>query len=253
MVEQLVRFVYLRCDRILGTSNAFFSSIENLGGDPNGFLYFPQSAESLYQPVVVELNVLERTILPSGFKVMFAGNIGAAQAFNTILDAAEKIKEYQNIHWVIIGDGRKQMWVEGQVKKRGLEKTFHLLGKYPVESMPRFFSLADVMLVTLKREPVFAITIPGKVQSYLACAKPIIAALDGEGARIIEEANAGLSCPAEDSDALAKAVKKMYHMSNDELENMGKSGRAYYSLNFERDMLIDRLVCWMEEVVKERV
>ncbi len=248
MVEGLVRFIYSQCDRILIQSRAFSSSIEKLGIGSERILYFPNSAEGLYKPVEVEPDASERAALPNGFRVMFAGNIGAAQDFTTILNAAEKLKEYADIHWVIIGDGRMRQWVEVQIHERGLSKNVHLLGRYPTEAMPRFFSLADALLVTLKKEPIFALTIPSKVQSYLACAKPIVAALDGEGARIIEESDAGLTCPAEDPEALADAILSMYKMPETERKGMGSRGRRYFEQHFERSMLLDRLDSWMKDV-----
>lgn len=250
MVTWLVRMIYKSCDKILVTSQAYLDKIEKVGVSSDRLYYFPQSAEEVYQPVVIESNATEHGLMPTGFRVMFAGNIGAAQDFATILDAAEILKGYHDIHWIIVGDGRMRRWVETEVLARGLSDTFHLIGRYPIESMPRFFSLADVMLVTLKKEPIFALTIPAKVQSYLACGKPIIAALDGEGGRLITESKAGLSCPAEDSNALAEAVLKMYTISESDLENMGKHGREFYLANFERNMLIDRLQSWMQELLQ---
>ena len=114
--------------------------------------------------------------------------------------------------------------------------------------MPRFFALSDALLATLKKEPIFSLTIPSKIQSYLACAKPIIAALDGEGARIIEEAGAGLTCPAENPEALAEAVLEMYRMSQSERQAMGMCGNTYFNAHFEHKMLLDRLELWMEEL-----
>lgn len=253
IVTWLARMIYKGCDKILVTSRAYLGKIERLGVSSDSLCYFPQSAEELYQPLVMESNAPEHGLMPTGFRVIFAGNIGAAQDFGTILDAAERLKDYSEIHWVIIGDGRMRTWVEQQVKERGLSRSFHLLGRYPLESMPHFFALADVMLVTLKREPIFALTLPGKIQSYLACGKPVIAALDGEGGHLIEESKAGLSCPAEDSHALAEAILRMYKMPKSELENMGKHGREFYLANFERNMLIDRLQSWMQELLKRGV
>lgn len=249
MVRTLVRSIYRECDMILTQSRVFSSYIERDGISPDRIRYFPNSAEDLYKPVTLEADASERTNIPPGFKVVFAGNIGTAQDFGTILSAAERIKHYNDIHWVIIGEGRMRPWVEEQVKMRGLSETVHLIGRYPMETMPRFFALADVLLVTLKREPIFALTIPGKVQSYLACARPIIAALDGEGARVVEESGAGLACPAEDPDALAETVLKMYHMTTDERARMARQGRAYFEDNFERHMLLDRLDGWFSELV----
>lgn len=251
MVERLVRFIYSSCDILLVQSKAFFSSVERLGVDTDRIEYFPNSAEELYQPMTVEPDAIERAALPNGFRVMFAGNIGAAQDFNTILEAAEKLQDFPDIHWIIVGDGRMRPWVESRIQERCLTDAVHLLGRYPAETMPRFFSLADVMLVTLKREPIFALTIPSKVQSYLACAKPIIAALDGEGARIIEESGAGLTCPAENPLALADAVLKMYRMTEADRQSIGLRGRSYFELHFERTMLLDRLDEWMKDLHKE--
>ncbi|MDI6688248.1 MAG: glycosyltransferase family 4 protein [Desulfobacterales bacterium] len=250
VIGNMVRFLYLRCDRILVQSRAFIPVIEKRGGDAKRISYFPNSAEELYLPVYVEPDAPERKNIPGGFCVMFAGNIGAAQDFETILSAAEQLKEYDDIHWVIIGDGRLRSWVEAQIDERGLTKTFHLLGRHPVELMPRFFSLADIMLVTLKKEYIFSLTVPSKVQSYLACAKPIIAAIDGEVAMIVEESGAGIACPAENPQALAEAVLKTYHMPKADLQEMGLRGRSYFEQHFERTVLIDRLNEWIKELKK---
>jgi len=252
MVDILVRFIYRGCDRILIQSRAFFKPVKHQGGDPNRILYFPNSAEKLYQPVILEKDAQERAVMPEGFCVTFAGNIGAAQDFGTLLNAAERLKDHTEINWVILGDGRMFPWVQRQVVERDLRKTVHLLGRYPAEAMPRFFALSDVLLVTLKKEKIFALTIPSKVQSYLACAKPIIAALDGEGARVIEEAGAGVTCPAENPKALAEAVWKLYNMSGREREEMGQKGISYFEKHFEREMLLDRLDGWMEALVSHK-
>src|SRR3990172_8042707 len=241
LIEVLVNFIYQRCDRILIQSKAFSQSLKKHGADPHRILYFPNSAEDLYKPVALSEDAPERACMPAGFRIMFAGNIGSSQDFLTILDAAEKLKGFPDIHWIIIGDGRMRPWVEAQIEKRGLNETFHLIGRHPVELMPRYFSLADVMLVTLKKEYIFSLTIPAKVQSYLACAKPIVAALDGEGARIVEEAGAGITCPAESPVALSEAVLAMYHMPDSARKVMGLKGRSYFEEHFERTMLLDRL------------
>jgi len=188
-------------------------------------------------------------MMPDGFCVTFAGNIGAAQDFRTILSAAELLKDQTEINWVIIGDGRMFTWVKRQVIKRGLSKTVHLLGRYPAKAMPRFFALSDVLLVTLKKEPIFALTIPSKVQSYLACSKPIVAALDGEGARVVKEAGAGMACNAENPKALAEAVLKLYNIPKADRKEMGKKGRSYFEKHFEREMLLNRLEVWMKALV----
>jgi glycosyltransferase involved in cell wall biosynthesis len=248
-IEMLVRFIYSHCDRILVQSKSFIDAIVQTGVDRSRIEYFPNSAEEIFDNPTECAGAMGHVEFPEGFCVMFAGNIGAAQDFETILSTAELLKEHRNIHWMIVGDGRMLPWVREQVQIRELEKTVHLLGRHPLASMPAFYARADVMLVTLKKEPIFALTIPGKVQSYLACSRPIIAALDGEGARVVEEAGAGLTCPAEDPGALAKTVFKAYNMSADDRKKMALQGRVYFEKNFESRMLLDRLDGWLSELV----
>jgi len=180
---------------------------------------------------------------------MFAGNIGVAQSFETILGAAEKLRDHHDIHWLILGDGRQFNWVQEEAARRGLSRCVHMLGRYPVESMPKWFAQADVLLVTLKRDPIFALTIPSKVQSYMACGRPILASLEGEGARVIEEAQAGMVVVPEDASALAEAVLTLSLMSSSEREVMGQNGRRYFLQEFERNNLLARLDGWMKELV----
>lgn len=122
-----------------------------------------------------------------------------------------------------------------------------MLGRYPKEKMPVFFSLADVMLVSLKLEPIFSLTIPSKIQAYLACGKPIIASLNGEGARIIQEAQAGLTVPAETPHELADAVLKMAALDTKLLQAMGCNARTYYETHFSRAHLLNQFEVWLHE------
>ena len=249
LVTKLVRYIYRGCDRILVTSKGFIPRIEAVGVAPKKIRYWPQWAETLYRPVELETDAPEKKEAPLGFRIMFAGNVGAAQSFETILGAAKKLEEYPDIRWVILGDGRRRKWVEDRVGELGLEERVRLLGKRPMEAMPRYFALADALLVTLRRDPIFSLTIPGKVQSYLACGRPVVAALDGEGARVIEESGAGVTAPAEDDDALVAAVLTLYQTSPEEREALGHRGRAYFEEHFEREKLLDRLEGWIEELV----
>jgi len=247
-VQKLVRFIYKHCDRILIQSPAFAPLVESQGVSSGRITYFPNSVEKLYVPIPKQSRLEEMAELPSGFRVMFAGNIGAAQDFPTILAAANILRDYDEIHWLILGDGRVRPWLESEIQKAELKDKMHLLGRFPIEAMPSFFSMADAMLVTLKDEPIFSLTIPSKIQSYLACGRPIVAALDGEGGRVIVESGAGFASPPEDADALAQSVLTMYRMPKEEREAMGKRGKAYCEENFEREMLIDRLEGWMREL-----
>jgi len=251
-VEKLVRYIYRRCDRILVQSEAFIPRITGLGVSLDKVAYFPNWAESVYKPVEVAESAPERAALPEGFRVMFAGNIGAAQSFETILTAAAALKPYPEIQWVVLGDGHQRHWVEREVERRDLNDCVRLLGHHPAERMPTYFALADALLVTLRDDPAFSLTIPSKIQSYQACGRPIVAALNGEGARMIEQSGCGLTCPAGDAGGLAEAVMELFRMPRQERERMGARGRAYFLEHFERDRLLDQLEGWMAEVAEVR-
>jgi len=249
-VSHIVKFIYHHCDRVLIQAESFRKPVEAQGGEPDRIFFYPNFAEDLFTTPLQYVGNFP--VLPKGFKVMFAGNIGVAQDFETIISAAEILKAINTIQWIIVGDGRMRGWCEAEVKKRGLEEVFHFMGRFPLEMMPVFFSAADALLVTLRKEPIFALTIPSKIQSYLACGKPVVAALDGEGASIIENAGAGYTCPAGAPDALAAAILSMYQITAFERAEMGERGCSFYRKHFDRNMLIDRLDGWMREFVERR-
>jgi len=251
LIGKMVRSIYRRCDRVLVQSRGFIEPAKAAGALDDRIEYFPNWAEEIYRPVAVEVNAPERAKFPDGFNILFAGNLGAAQSLETLILAADKLKNEPNIHWLILGGGRQESWLREKIAELCLEKTVHLLGRFPVEEMPRYFSLADALLVTLSRDPIFTQTIPSKVQSYLACGKPIIGAIDGEGAKVIEESGAGFVVPAEDSVALVAKVLELHQMPSDKREKMGKCGMTYYERNFNREKLVSRLEKVMIEVRKE--
>jgi glycosyltransferase involved in cell wall biosynthesis len=250
LVDHLVRFIYRRCELILVQSRAFTPHVQAQGVPSERIRYYPNTAEELYRTVAIEERAPERELLPPGFRVMFAGNIGVAQDFETILAAADQLKSDRDIQWIIIGEGRRYAWVAQEIARRGLRGSVRLLGRYPVESMPRFFALADALLVTLRNEPIFSLTLPTKIQSYLACGRPIVAALDGEGARVIGESGAGIAVAPGDAVALANAVSRLRRTPAPEREAMGRRGREYFEREFERSKLVSRLEEWMKSAVQ---
>lgn len=247
----LVRFIYNRCALVLGQSHGFLKNISLYCNSPSKIRYFPNWAEDgqFFSSDVVAAP--EISVVDDVFTVLFAGNVGEAQDFPAVLEAAEMLKGNLSIRWVIVGDGRMSEWLNIEVLRRGLSHCFLLLGRFPLERMPSFFVHADALLVSLKRDPVFALTIPSKVQSYLMAGVPILGMLDGEGAEIIREANAGFACSSGDSAGLAEAVLAMYSLSKNERQQLGERGRAYAQKEFSRDKLVDNLEGWFDEVAHQ--
>jgi len=249
-VGGLVKWIYRHMDLVLVQSRAFIQPAVAAGAPAERIEYFPNWAESFYRPVKNEA-LPAGLAIPDGFRVMFAGNLGEAQSLGTIISAAARLGDESSIHWLIVGDGRRKEWMRQEAERLGVGERVHFMGSFPAERMPALFAASDVLLVTLKDDPVFDRTIPSKVQTYMACGKPIVAALNGEGARVISEANAGMSVGAGDDEGLAATVRKLYGMNESDRGKMGSRGRDYYRAEFERDMLIGRLEGWMRHVVEE--
>lgn len=247
-VRQMMKFIYKRSDVILIQSKDFKDSILKLGAGEEKIKYFPNWAEIFFKPIEKDIAFNQGFKLPvqDTFTIMFAGNIGAAQCFDVILKSALILKD-ENISWVILGDGRRRVWLEEQIKLNSLEDVMFTLGNKPVQEMPFYYSLADAMLVSLEPHPVFSAWIPGKIQSYLACGKPIIGLLSGAGARVIEEGSCGYAIQSGDPEELSKKIKELSCLSEENLLSMGRMALEYNNEVFNRDKLISELESLFKE------
>jgi len=247
LVKQLVRFIYRHSDLLLVQSKAFIALVSEFASD-TPVIYYPNSVDSSFAitsnnpvPVIAGLG--------DGFSVMFAGNIGSAQAVGVIVESAALLKEYLDINFVVLGDGSSYTWMLTECNKLGLTNV-NMPGRFPVETMPSLMQKASVLLVTLADKPIFAVTIPSKVQAYMAAGRPIIACLNGEGARLVVEAKAGLATPAEDAKSLADTILILYKQSTIERETMGDNGRKYYQKYFNHNRLVEELIGILQNVTK---
>ncbi len=249
LVEWVVRFIYRHVDLLLVQSHAFETSVRALASD-TPIIYYPNSVDDTFaQPAIGGLPAVVG--LDQGFSVMFAGNIGTAQAVEVIVDAAALLKAHSDIHFVVLGEGSRWEWMKQEVQRRGLSN-LHLPGRFPVETMPGFMQNASALLVTLADREIFKATIPSKVQAYLAAGRPILACLNGEGADLVVEAGAGLAVPAEDAQALAEAVLRLSRMPKQELDAMGERGRLYCAQHFSHNKLVDQLVVHLQSVGNQK-
>jgi len=235
-------WLYRQADCVLVQSPGFVPLIERFGVSRSNIRVLPNTARSIYRPMSPdEASDVAKLVPQSGFRLFFAGNIGESQDFDTLLKAAHILKDHEDISWVIIGSGRGLERAKQQVTRYGLDARVLFLGRYPEERMPSFFAHADALLVSLKDSPIFALTVPSKLQSYFACGKPVLASLAGEGARIVEEAGAGLVVPPGSPGKLASAILDMKSASEAERRAYGANALRYYKRNYANEIVYKQL------------
>ncbi len=230
---KISKWIYKSADEIYTSSKLFREYFNNTLEIYDNITHLPVYAETLFE----EINTMHE--IGSDINLVFAGNIGEMQSVETIIYAANELKEYDYIKWHIVGDGSSRKKCEELAIQMGLVNiVFH--GQHPISHMPRFYRMADAFLVTLKANKVISYTLPNKVQSYMAAGKPIIGAIDGETEIVINEAACGLCCSAEDYKGLAKNVI-LFAQDRDKHMIYGKNARQYYDKNFSKKLYFERL------------
>jgi len=245
-VEYVVWWIYRRVDLLLVQSKAFTPKIQAMaGGTP--VAYHPNSFVD--HAIISGSRDVECPALDCSFPVLFAGNMGNAQAVEVVLEAATILRDVKGIRFVMIGDGSRRGWLMQKAAERGISNLV-FPGRYPVETMSVLMKRAAVLLVTLADTEIFRLTVPSKVQAYLAAGRPIIACLNGVGAEIVQEAGAGVTVPAEDASALAQAVMTLYTLPEQERREMGMRGRRYYEEHFSHEKLVDKLIEYLDQAIR---
>lgn len=242
LVSKFVGWIYSKCDVIFVQSKYFEVEIKKHNSTVPIF-YLP----NWYDGVFDKSKFFQHDFCPDKlgfFDIVFAGNVGEAQDFPSILKAFSLVSNL-NVRLIVLGSGSKFEWVKSEVKRLDLEEKVILLGAFPLNYMPKFFEYADALLVSLKKSEIFSMTLPSKVQSYMASGRPILAMLDGVGAETIIESESGLVCEAGDYESLANNIKLLSQMSLEKLINMGEKGKNFAATNFDKDVirkeLLDRI------------
>ncbi len=240
-VGYMVRGIYKCCDTLLLQSRAFFEPTKKYASSEK-LVYFPNSIDMTNSSVVG--GVIPEALkseLESHFSVVFAGNIGTAQSMESIVEAASLLKQEAGLKIFIVGSGSMLEWVASQKKSLHLDNLV-LPGRFPADAMPEIFECAAALLVSLNDEEIFSYTIPSKIQAYLAAGRPIIAALRGEGARVISDSGAGVVCPPASGQLLAATILALKESSSVERDKMGVAGLKYFNENFDMDFQSGRLI-----------
>ncbi len=236
-VAALVRWLYRHNQLLLVQSQGFVPLVASMSG-ATPVEYHPNPGELAF---MAEPEGAPALTLEPGFNVVFAGNLGTVQALDTVIEAARQLRDVPAICFVLIGSGSRGEWLQSEVRRLGLTNV-QMPGRFPPQAMPGILAQASALLVSLTRDPMLSQTVPSKIQAYLATGRPLIASLDGEGARVVDESGAGLVCPAEDAAALAGAVRRLQALDATQLSRMGQAGRSYYLNHFEPRALARRLV-----------
>lgn len=251
-LDRLARFIYARAAAITVISPGFKRNLVRKGVPADKVHVIPNWAdEEIYRPTERDETLGVKHGLEGRFNVMFAGNIGMAQGLETVVRAAELVQDLESVQFVFVGDGVSKQALVREVEQRGLENV-RFVDRQPASEMPRFFAVADVLLVHLKRDPLFEITIPSKMLAYMACGRPILGVIAGDAARVIGDSGAGLVCAQDDPLALAQAVHRLYDMAPEERELMGKQGRVAFLENYRREILVDRYEVLLQSMVAGR-
>ena len=247
-IAKMVDYIYSACQGIFATSPSFQRLIEKRCRDAGKVFYLPQYAESFYRPMEREEidcsdETISKILTDNRRKIIFTGNIGQAQGLEILPKTARRLKKSHETHvlFVIVGDGRNKESFKTQIHKLGVEDMFLLIERQPPEKIPRLLSCCDAAFLSFMNNPLFSMTIPAKLQSYMACGMPVLAAAEGETKRIVEEADCGICVPIGDEKALGKALGEMEKMDISELKQMGRKGRKYYEERFGKEMQMEKL------------
>lgn len=226
--------LYKSADKIAVTSKSFADYFEKEFGISDT-RYLPQYAEEIFSP-----DACRKT--PDGYTdLMFAGNIGVMQDIETIIKAAQLTENIKSLRWHIVGDGSELERIK-EMAKDSENIIFH--GRQPLEKMPEYYAMADAMLVTLKDDPTISLTLPGKVQTYMAAGKPIIGAINGETALVLEDAGCGICGSAGDAEAL---VKNVFKFEQSDKQKMEQKATEYYDSHYRKTAFIDNLIKLLNE------
>ena len=238
MSHKVCSYIYKSFDKVYIASRGFSKKLSHI--DKEKIEYIPQWAENLYKndSYIKDENI--EKLYENKTNIVFAGNIGKAQSIDTIINAANICKTNKNIQWIILGDGSEKKYLDDKIIELKLDN-IKVLGRKPMEDMPKYFSRADALLVTLTKDELFKITVPAKVQSYMASGKPIIGCISGEGKKLIEEANCGFTCEAEDYKYLSEIVLKIDKMDKSKLNKFGLNALNYFNDNFDREIVLDNM------------
>lgn len=226
------RRIYAHADTVLVASQSFESYFEKTLKILDGNIqYLPQYAENVFDKIPMHSSH------EPPYHFLFAGNIGGMQSVETIVEAARMLLSDEKIKIHIVGSGSE--YLRCKTLAEGVPN-ISFYGRRKIEEMPPLYAMADAGLVTLKADPIISLTIPGKVQSYMAAGLPIVGAIDGETATVVQSANCGICVPSGDAAGLAEAMRRLANHP-ESLTEFGHNARLYYQEMFRKQIFMEHL------------
>jgi colanic acid biosynthesis glycosyl transferase WcaI len=250
MVTKYCDWIYKRADAIRVISPGFRSNLIKKGVIESKIHLISNWVNTgFYKPKEQDSALAQRFRLIDRINIVYAGTIGPAQGMDTVLDAALLLKDLSEVQFVLVGDGIDLERLKKLSKSYRLEN-LKFLGRQPMKLMPSLYMLSDMLLVHLRDDPLFRITIPHKTLTYLASGKPVLAAVEGDVADVIKAVGAGLTCRPGDPAALAEAVRNYCNMSSESRAVMGDNGRKVACDYYAKDHLIEQVDQMLSGVVR---
>ena len=241
--------IYNKASLITVISPGFKKYLIHQGIPSDKIKFIPNWAnEDIYHPVKKDNDLATRIGMADKFNIVYGGNFGPAQNLSNIIEAAYLLKNQSHIQFVLIGDGVERVSLENMVKSKRIKNVL-FISRQTETVMPSYYALADALMVHLRDDPLFEITIPSKTQCYLACGKPILMCVKGDAADIIMDAQAGIAVEPSSPKKLADAVMHLYTMPEFKRKSMGDAGRAYFLKNFTSRVIFDKYNEIFQEII----
>lgn len=247
LISRICDFVYRRATHLVVLSNGFKKILEDRGIEDKDITVIYNWCD---EESILAVGQEETPQMPEGFNILFAGNMGPAQALESVLDAAaEVLDSADTINFIFLGEGIVTEQLKSIKTARGLSNV-HFYPRVPVSQVGGFLQAADALLVHLKKDRLFQITIPSKTQAYMAKGKPILMGVDGEASELVAASNAGVVCISEDSGSIATNARVLASMSKAELDEMGVNAKNFYNNNMALNIGVNRFIKVFEQVIK---
>ncbi|MDQ6695240.1 MAG: glycosyltransferase family 4 protein [Chloroflexota bacterium] len=240
--EKLEEALYRRAVHVVSVTQGIETRLRARGVPANKIAYIPNGANVEHfqfslegrRRVRRELHIPDEASL-----VMYAGIHGVAQGLETLLQAADLLRERDDILFALLGEGPRKAQIEALASRMELPN-LRLLPEVPSVAMPSYLSAADCMVVPLRDEPIFKGALPSKMFEAWACERPVVLSVTGEAAQLLEQAQGGISIPPEDPQAMSDAIKYMAEHRS-EAQAMGRSARLYVALHYSRETQAEKL------------